>query len=464
MALRDTSLSVPTRPLLETDRSAEPALVTEPLTLDEAPPAPQSGPRAASLRHNVAWTGLGTIVYSACQWLILVVLAKASSPETVGQFSLGLAITGPIMMLASLNLRSIQATDARGEFPFGAYFSVRGATTVAALLFITGMALIGPYSDETRLVILMLAVAKAIDAFSDTYYGDLQRREHMAHIGISQATRGVTSIIALALVMTLTQDIVLASAALALSSAAILLVYDRHGRPADAPGLLAYRPKWSELMRLTIIAAPLGIVLLLISLNANIPRYFIQAQFGEHDLGIFSAMAYITVGAGLVSNSLGQGASPRLARYHAEGDYAAFRALLWRLLGITALGGALLTLAVLVAGPTILTLLYTSEYAESSDVFLWLAIGTAIQLPTSILGFGLTAAHRRAVQAPFFVFLTAILTLACFLLVPAYGLVGAAVALTLTNVVQFLGLGALLWSAVGGAAPAPVVSGRASPW
>jgi hypothetical protein len=39
----------------------------------------------ASLRWNFSWTFVGNIIYSACQWGMLVVLAKIGNPEMVGQ-------------------------------------------------------------------------------------------------------------------------------------------------------------------------------------------------------------------------------------------------------------------------------------------------------------------------------------------------------------------------------------------
>jgi hypothetical protein len=49
-----------------------------------------------SLRRNFAWTVLGNVTYAACQWGMLVALAKLGSPEMVGQFALGLAIGAPV--------------------------------------------------------------------------------------------------------------------------------------------------------------------------------------------------------------------------------------------------------------------------------------------------------------------------------------------------------------------------------
>ena len=50
---------------------------------------PRTSQRAAvpgaSLRWNFSWTFVGNIIYSGCQWGMLVVLAKVGNPEMVGQ-------------------------------------------------------------------------------------------------------------------------------------------------------------------------------------------------------------------------------------------------------------------------------------------------------------------------------------------------------------------------------------------
>ncbi len=91
-----------------------------------------------SLKTNFSWTLAGNVIYAGCQWGMLVILAKLGSPEMVGRFALGLAITAPVIMFTNLQLRSIQATDARGEYLFGNYFGLRLFATAIALLIIGG--------------------------------------------------------------------------------------------------------------------------------------------------------------------------------------------------------------------------------------------------------------------------------------------------------------------------------------
>src|SRR5437879_8086330 len=93
-----------------------------------------------SLRRNVAWALAGNVGYSACQWGVLASVAKLGTPADVGRFALGLALTAPIITLANLHLRIIAATDARGDYPFAVYFSLRLVMTALALATIAVVA------------------------------------------------------------------------------------------------------------------------------------------------------------------------------------------------------------------------------------------------------------------------------------------------------------------------------------
>ena len=104
---------------------------TSTLQLDYPASQPQP-PRALSLKANFSWTLAGNVAYAASQWAMLVVLAKLGTAEKVGQFVLGLAVTAPVMLFSSLKLRSVQATDARGDFHFGDYFALRLLCTALA--------------------------------------------------------------------------------------------------------------------------------------------------------------------------------------------------------------------------------------------------------------------------------------------------------------------------------------------
>lgn len=392
-----------------------------------------------SLRANFSWTLVGNVVYAACQWGMLTVLAKLGSPEAVGQFSLGLAVGAPVMMLANLQLRGIQATDARREYAFGDYLALRLLTTALAYGVIVALALSAGYRAEVVAVILALGLQKACQSLSDVYHGLLQQRERMDRIARSLLLKGPLALAALAVAYALSRSVAVAALALAGVYAAVWLGYDRHSArlvAAEEP----LRPRWSRarLQRLAWLALPLGLVMMLISLNSNIPRYIIERTLGEAELGIYSAMAYLQVAGTTVVSALGQSASPRLAQHYAAGQYGAFRRLLLRLVGLGAGLGAAAVLGALLLGRPLLTLLYTAEFAAHNDVLVWLMAAAGVGFVASFLGYGLTAARQFRIQLPLFAAVDALTLTACLLLIPAHGLLGAALAGLAVKLLQAL--------------------------
>lgn len=406
-----------------------------------------------TLRRNFSWTFVGNVVYTACQWGMLVVLAKVGSPEMVGQFTLGLAVTAPVVMFTNLHLRVVQATDARQQYVFGDYLALRLIATGLALLIIVGITFAAGYRWETSLVILVVGLAKAFESISDVFYGLIQQHERMDRIAISMMIKGPLSLLLLGLGIYLTHSVLWGAVGLAVAWAIVLVSYDiRSGvlilntipqtpeskKVGDTSLKLALSPRWhlGTLRKLVWCALPLGFVMMLISLNTNIPRYFIERYQGERELGIFAAIAYLMLAGSMVVNALGESACPRLAKYYAGGNSTAFRKLLVKLIGLGALLGIVGVVVAFVAGRQILSLLYQPEYAKHTNLFIWLMVVAAINYVASFLGYGMTAARYFRIQMPLFVLVTSVSAAACLWLIPISGLQGAVIALLIAATVQ----------------------------
>ena len=411
----------------------------------------------------MSWTLLGYGVYAACQWGMLVALAKIGSPEMVGQFALGLAITAPVMMFASLKMRIVQATDAKGEFQFSDYFSVRVLTTALAFLVVAGIALLANYSGGTVMVILAIGLAKSFESISDIFHGLFQFNERMDRVAVSLMLKGPLSLAALVALVCLTGSVFWGAVGLAATWAILLLAYDaRMGRRTlrDSTSLsgsiLAVKEgqsslhrswDWKNLRSLLWFGLPLGFVVTLNSLDTNIPRYFVEGYFGEAAIGIFAALAYLERVGSTVVKALGESASPRMARYYASRERKAFLVLFLELIGLGLLLGVAGILISLVAGQRILTLLYSAEYARG-EVFLALMIASGLGYISSFIIFGVSAARIFNIQLLLEALVTGSLVCACVLMVPRGGLLGAANALVFARVIQLAGSAVLATFAI----------------
>jgi O-antigen/teichoic acid export membrane protein len=415
--------------------------------------APELG-RALSLRLNFTWTFAGNLVYSGSRWVMLAMLAKLGSPEMVGQFSLGLAVSAPVFMLTNLQLRTIQATDAREEYVFGDYLALRLVMTALAILVIAGIAISSSYRPETAWVVFLVGLSKVFESVSDIFYGLFQRHERMDRVALSMMLRGPSALVLVGVGVLLTTDLIWATVGLVIAFALTLVGYDfpvgrrtlgsvqqtEDRQLLNASQTVSLHPRWeaSTLTRLVWLSLPLGCVMMLISLRTNIPRYFVEHYLGERELGIFAAMIYLMVVGNQLVVALGRSATPRLANHYAHGNVGAFRVLLFKLIGIGALVGVMGVLGAALWGRGILQVLYRPEYAEHPSVFLWLMIAAAFSHMASFLGYAMTAARQFWAQIPLFVAVNALTVVTCFWLVPSLGLKGGAISYAISMATELL--------------------------
>lgn len=393
-----------------------------------SPRIPNTG-RSPSLRRSTVWTGAGDAVYAVCQWGLLVVLARLGTPEMVGQFALALAITAPVVLFSNLGLRPLQSTDAQHQFAFGDYLTLRLIMNAVALGVIVLIA--AQYRIDMAATIFVVGVAKCVEAVSDVYFGLLQKHERMDLIARSLCLKGVFSLTAFASGFLLSGTVLGASAGLVLAWSIVLIVYDiRKGHTilALTQSSLRVTPasRSFQIRTLMTLAVPLGIGGMLLSLNSSLPRYFIERHWGEGSLGIYAGMAYVTVAMGMLVNSVGQSLSPRLSQYWAAGSFRSFSGLLGKFALFATVWG-LLGIGVALAGAEkILALLYGDTFADHSQTFVWLMAVAAIAHLSSVCGFGMTAARIIRSQSVQFACVAVVGLIGSLILIPRYGLNGAA--------------------------------------
>jgi O-antigen/teichoic acid export membrane protein len=186
-------------------------------------------------------------------------------------------------------------------------------------------------------------------------------------------------------------------------------------------------------------ALPLGFVTLLVSLQANVPRLFIEQALGLEHLGLFAAASQLTTAGGNVVGAVGMAVNGRLARAFAEGRTSEFaRAIASYSIGGVACGAAGAVLSALIGGP-LLAVVYRHEYASGGPLLVWLSIAAGAGYAGSFLGYGMTMAQRTVAQLPLFAGAVLVSAIASACLVPLYGVTGAAWATACGNVFQVVG-------------------------
>jgi O-antigen/teichoic acid export membrane protein len=390
-------------------------------------------PLLAQVARNARWALAANAYYVACQAGVLLVVARHGSPELVGQLALALAVAAPVQLLASLQLRSAQATDVAGDYAFGEYLAVRIAGASVSVMVVAALAWILGLDGR---VTIAVGLMKAIESLSDVAYGRLQHDQRYDRLGTSQIVRGTLAIAVMSAVLGAGGGLATAVLGTALAWLGVCLGYDLAGLSLEGA-----RPSAARLGTLVRSSLPLGIAACVGSVAANVPRWLLWDAANEAAVGYFAALSYVVVIGTLLAAALGLAVCPILAASHRAAPARFVRMTLGLSAAVAA--GALVALGLAAThGRELLGLLYGPDYAAYAPVFTWLTLAGGVAAVTSFLNYALTATRRfthvLAVQLAAGAGALAVGVLR----VPVAGIAGAAEATVGANVVALV---VLLW-------------------
>ena len=400
------------------------------------------------LRADFSWVLSGNVIYSACQWGIVMFLAKLGTAEQVGMYALGMAVVAPIVLFANLQVRTLLASDVRDEFSFGQYMAFRAVSLLLSFLVIVGVAFFAAPDFERRAAIILVGFAQSLEYVSDTYYGLMQKADRMDRLSHSLMFKGPLALAALCALMYWTHDVLLALGGLVIGRLFILFVWDsRLGYARRVLPALSARLHWNSgvmagLLRLSL---PLGVISMLAALTSNIPRYFIEGHLGTSDLGIYSAIASLLTAGSLMITAFGQAIMVPAARAFVEGDRNRYRSFVAQSAALGAIPGIGAVLVASFYGRFLLTHLFRAEYGEHDDIFVCLMVAGTVLFVTGGLGYVITAARVLVPQIPVLAANCCTAALFSALWIPRHGLIGAAQAVLMAALVQLAGMLILLW-------------------
>lgn len=400
--------------------------------------------KTPSLKINFAWAFIGNAVYALCGYLLLTILTKTSSVETVGLWGIAQAVTLPVATFFSLRLCTVNITDVRREYHTGHYVAVRLAASVLSAMVIAVIGFLF-YPPHTAAVIALMGVSQSIAEIRSYFLSNMQKYERLNLATLSQIIEGLLTLLLFGVLFWMSRNLLLAIVGTIVSRLLVLCFYDipvsakvliTHHKQGDA----LYRPvwHWDALWKLSAQAAPLAVVAATTAVFQNIPRIVMDRQIGREAVGYFTAMSMLLVAYTMVNAALGNAALPRLSRYFAE-NTKAFVWLLVRLIGLNFALGVVFVAVVFFFGKPLLTLLFTPDYAQHKNVLVMLAVSSCLLSVFSVSNWGLNATRQFAVQVPIYIVTLFSSLVSSVLLIPHYNMYGASLALMICYIVGSIG-------------------------
>lgn len=317
-----------------------------------------------------AWLGNSAIILitnlaqAATPFLSLFLIGRLYGMEEAGRFALAQSLTAPAFQLIGLQLKPLILSYTLQELPVGSVLPLRFLTTMLSILL---GAILYIFEGGITMLLSMLRMA---DSWIELYQAAWQRQDEAWRPMFSTLARLSVAVISLLAIPTLEGAL---TGQLALSLF-ILWAFDLRTENADAQ---------IGLMTLAKRGLLLGSVLLLVSLQAHIPRIALEHWHGPAELGALATLAVLLQCGNLTASAIGQALLPKL-RGATRTEILQFASLLFFPASIMAM--LLFPFRHEAAG-----LILAASFPAAGEVLWLLSLAQVCSWPAAIVGCALTA-------------------------------------------------------------------------
>lgn len=388
-----------------------------------------------SLLNRAKWLLGGNIIFAFSQWLMLIFFSRMSDPTQLGYYSYALAVTAPIFLLSNLQLRPLLVADLNTSksFSFSQYFSLRIITIVLAI--VVSLFFISRDTTFSIVILTLVVLIKASEGFSDIIYAYYNASKKTTFISKSLTIKSLLVIISSFLVLYFTNNIIYSLIA-TLCGYILVLIFLDFRKNLDYIKNIRLLDKGFK--AIIFSGLPLGIAVMLVSLQTNIPRYFLEHYSNIEFVGIYTIFCYFLVIGGIIINSVCQYLSPYFSEYYQLLNTNKLKKIIIQAFFISLILGLMGLLISLPLHKFIIQTIYGDSYVEYSYLLPYIMFAGIFSYLSVVTGYLLTSFKAFKIQIPIFVVLVFLTTIYSYLLIPEYGILGAVYTTILSTISQFL--------------------------
>lgn len=377
----------------------------------------------------------GNIFFAFSQWLILICISHFSDSKIVGEYTYALALVVPVFMLTNLQLRPLVVANynLKNNFSYENYFSLRFYSIYFAIIFSVILSFFS--SSNVLLTVFLVAIIKALEAISDIIYAYYNAQSKTKLISFSLSLKSLFLIIVFSSVLYFTKSLALSLLSIILIYLIVLLLIDFRNIGFNKS---FFYLNLKETKEIVIIALPLGMSVMLVALQSNIPRFFLEKNYSLEAVGVFSVFYYFVIVGGIVINSVCQFLSPKFSIYFKENDYKKLIGIAiqaWIVAFVLGLMGLMVSFFL---GEFFVKIIYGVEYLPYIDILNIVMLAGLFTYLSVVNGYIMTSIGLLKIQFPLFIMLTLFTLISSWILIIPDGLIGAAWVCVLSAALQFI--------------------------
>lgn len=389
-----------------------------------------------NIKKNTIWNTIGISLNAFNSLFFLIFINRINGVKIAGIFSFAFSIACLLYIVGIYSGRTFQVSDLKGELNDREYLVHKFITCGIMIFFTLAFLGLGNYNVEKSVIIILLCIYKALEAFSDTFYGYLQKNDELHIVGKSLFFKSLVGLILFFIVDIYTKDIILSCAVLVINSLLFVIFYDIR---KSVSYICEDVVKIKNVIKLFKIGFSVFVFSFLAVYIVNIPKYVIDMLLYDSS---FQTIFGIIVMPGTVMSLCGQYImAPLLTNivecYNAL-DFQKFKKIILRIIKILLFFGLIVEIGAAFLGIPILSIVYAIDLSNYKLDLLLIIFGAILYAIAGILSTALITMRKNNMQLLIYMVDSVIGFIACYIFISIFKIHGATIGYVLTMVLHFL--------------------------
>lgn len=240
--------------------------------------------------RDFIWNTVGVGTWGMVFPLLTMIATQLMGVEQAGMLSMAFVTGSLLMILANFGVRTYQISDVEENHSFADYQVNRWITCVIMVLVGVAYCYVRGYETEMFYISVGIYLYRMVDGLADVYEGRLQQVDKLYLAGVSQAIRSVLALVAFAVALLVTRNMVAAAFAMAIAAAATFVVVTYPLTLLETPKSRKARP--ASVVALFKNTAPLFLALFLYAVIDNMPKFVMEGSLSYDNQLYFNALYF----------------------------------------------------------------------------------------------------------------------------------------------------------------------------
>lgn len=244
-----------------------------------------------NIKKNFIYNTVGSVLYSMTSLFFMIIVTRVNGLDESGIFTFAFSAACLFWVIGVYSGRVYQVTERDKNITDSDYIYTK-IITCMVMLIIGFIYLIFKHYDMYKFtVMLLLIIYKILNAFAESLYAIIQKKDELYKVGISLFLKAVFEVAIFLIVNLLTKNLIYSSLSLIASEAIILLFYDF--------GILKlYKFKMAKFngknnLKILKFGFPVFVFTILTQYLINAPKYAIDNNLTDEAQSIFGMLSMI---------------------------------------------------------------------------------------------------------------------------------------------------------------------------